>query len=139
VLAVAALVLVAAEPGWSLRSARYTEAPVVEGVTLWHDRGASVVSIEASADPVRALEALRRSGVRRLDLIVAVTGGAAVRDVVLALDARYDVGAVWAPRGHQVRGGHVPEPGEQVRAGGLVVQAEASDPRLVVRVRSGGG
>jgi hypothetical protein len=37
------------------------------------------VVVEARADPVRALEALRRAGVHRLDLIVGVTGGRRVR------------------------------------------------------------
>jgi competence protein ComEC len=135
-LAVAAMVVVLAQPAWSLRSAERDAAPVVEGVVLWHRDGSSVVVVEARADPVRALEALRRAGVRRLDLVVAVTGSSAVRDVVRALDARYHVGAIWAPLGHQIRGATVPEPGLEVRAGAFVVAVEVNDPRLVVQVRS---
>jgi competence protein ComEC len=135
-LAVAAMVVVLVQPAWSLRSAECDAAPVAEGVELWHGDGSSVVVVEARADPVRALEALRRAGVRRLDLVVAVTGGSAVRDVVRALDARYDVGAIWAPRGHQIRGASVPEPGLEMRAGSFVVAVEVNEPRLVVEVRS---
>jgi competence protein ComEC len=135
-LAVAAMVVVLAQPAWSLRSAECDAAPVVQGVVLWHGDGSSVVVVAARADPVRALEALRRAGVRRLDLVVAVTGGSAVRDVVSALDGRYDVGAIWAPSGHQIRGAGVPEPGLEVRAGSFVVAVEANEPRLVVEVRS---
>jgi competence protein ComEC len=135
-LAVAAMVVVLAQPAWSLRSAECDAAPVVEGVVLWLGDGSSVVVVEARADPVRALEALRRAGVRRLDLVVAVTGGSAVRDVVRALDGRYDVGAIWAPRGHQIRGAGVPEPGLEVRAGSFVVAVELNEPRLDVEVRS---
>jgi competence protein ComEC len=135
-LAVAAMVVVLAQPAWSLRSAECDAAPVAQGVVLWHGDGSSVVVVAARADPVRALEALRRAGVRRLDLVVAVTGGSAVRDVVSALDGRYDVGAIWAPSGHQIRGAGVPEPGLEVRAGSFVVAVEANEPRLVVEVRS---
>jgi competence protein ComEC len=136
VLAVAATAIVLVEPAWALRSAESDAAPVADGVMLWHDDGSSVVVVEARADPVRALEALRRAGVRRLDLIVGVTGGRGVGDVVRALDTRYDVGAIWAPLGHQIRGASVPEPGLEVRAGAFAVAVEVNDPRLVVQVRS---
>jgi competence protein ComEC len=134
-VAMVAMLAVAAQPAWGLRSAHADGVTVTEGVELWLDDGAAVVVVEARADPVRALEALRKAGVRRVDLLVAVTGGRGIGDTVRAIDARYAVGTLWAPAGHQLRGARVPPRDLVVRAGRFVVTVEASDPRLLVRVR----
>jgi len=133
-VATAVVLLAVLQPAWSLRALHLEGAPVAEGVSLWTDHGAAVVVVEARADPVRALEALRRAGVRRVDLLVAVTGGAGVGDVVRALDARYDVRETWAPAGHAIRGARVPPVGMALTVGAFTVDAVASDPRLVVHV-----
>jgi competence protein ComEC len=126
------------QPAWALRSVHFEGEPVAAGVTLWVHHGGAVVEVDGRADPVRVLEALRRAGVRRVDLVVAVTGGRVVGDVVRALDARYDVVEVWAPVGHQIRGARVPVGGATVRAGGFTVAVVATAPRLVVHVESTG-
>jgi hypothetical protein len=130
-----AIVIALLQPSVALRSVRLDGASVAEGVTLWRDRHHAVVVVDGRADPVRALDAVRRAGVSRIDLVVARTGAIGVGDVVRALDARYDLGAVWAPAGHAVRGASVPRPGVAVRAGPFVATVDSIDPRLVVHVR----
>src|SRR5690606_14067574 len=105
---------------------------------LWHDDGHAVVVLDGRAGAVQTLEALRRAGVRRVDLVITRTGGVSVGEVVRSLDARYGVAVHWAPVGHSIRGGTVPEPGERVRAGRFIVTVDSVDPRLDVRVERAG-
>jgi competence protein ComEC len=133
-----ALVVVAAvlaQPALALRHAQHDGTVVATGVSLWQVSGASVVVVEGSADPTDALEALRRAGVRRLDLVVATNGGATTAEVVRALGSRYPIGARWAPTGHRVRGARVPAVGATARAGPFEVRVDANEPRLAVTVR----
>jgi competence protein ComEC len=134
VLALVATALALAQPAWALRDVERDGAPVAGGVSLWQGDGATVVVVEPLADPRRTLEALRRAGVRRIDVLVAASGGVRTSEVTAALDARYAVGATWAPPGHQVRGARTAHPGTLVRAGPFDVAVIAADPRLVVTV-----
>ncbi|HEX7095745.1 MAG TPA: ComEC/Rec2 family competence protein [Acidimicrobiales bacterium] len=133
---VAAVTLASAllHPAWELRGMRVTDAAVATGVRLWRDGDHAVVMLDGRADPVRTLQALRRAGVRRLDLVVARSGSVLVSDVVRALDARYRVGAVWAPARHEIRGAATPAAGTTARAGPFTVTVEAVQPRLLVDV-----
>jgi hypothetical protein len=135
-LVAAAVILVAlAQPAWALRTLEHDGDGVATGVTLWQAGGTTVVAVEPSADPRRALEALRRAGVRRIDLAIAVTGGVMTGEVVQALDARYALGAIWAPVGHQVRGATTVGDATRARAGPFTVVVRSGDGRLAIDVR----
>lgn len=136
-LAGVVLVATVVHPAWQLHDFRAHDEAVAHGVRLWRDGTSSVVAIDGRADAVRTLEALRRAGVRRVDVVVLRTGSVAVGDVVRALEARYSVGAVWAPAGHQVRGATTPPVGATARAGPFALSVVAVEPRLDVRIEAG--
>ena len=76
-------------PAISLQRERSTGESVATGVQLWRDGQHAIVVLDGRADAVRTLEALRRAGVRRLDVVVARSGATGVGDVIRALDDRY--------------------------------------------------
>jgi ComEC/Rec2-related protein len=134
-VSVAVVVATLAQPGWSLRHAEHDGFAVATGVVLWQADGTSIALVDGTADAVRSLEALRRAGVRHIDLLVAVNGGRTTAEVVRALGTRYPIGERWAPPGHQVRGARVPPVGAAVRAGPYVVTVVADEPRLAITVQ----
>jgi hypothetical protein len=136
-VALVGVLVVLLHPAWVLHHARYDGASVASGVELWRHGVATVVVVDGRADPVRALEGLRRAGVRRIDLLVARSGGQAAGDVVRAFDRRYAIGARWAPVDHELRGATTPDVGATVGVGPFVVTVEANDPAIALRVARG--
>jgi competence protein ComEC len=70
--------------------------------------GTTVLTIDDHARARSALEALRRHGVRRIALVVAVDGSRASGEVVRALRSRLAIDEIWAPSQHQIRGARTP-------------------------------
>jgi competence protein ComEC len=99
--------------------------------------GTTVLTIDDTARARSALEALRRHGVRRVALVVAVDGGRATGEVVRALRSRLTIGEIWAPSSHQIRGAHTPELGEyQIGSLAIVVTSTSAPLTMMPRVAS---
>ena len=104
------------------------------GTRVFHHESASVVVLHEPERPKKLLERLRLAGVRRVDLIVAVRGGASDARAVLALTGRYRGASVVAPPMHRVPGARTVRTGSVLRVGALSVQIVAEDPELAVDV-----
>ena len=122
--------LAAASPsaGWS----------EVSGVRVFHHESATVVVLNEAVRPGDLLESLRLEGVRRVDLVVASSGGASDAYAVLALRDRYRGTAVVAPPMHRVPGARTVWTGSLVQVGDVVVEVLGEEPRLDVGVRTSG-
>jgi len=126
VIAFAASVLTAASPpsGWSETA----------GARVFHHETATVVVLDGPARPARLLESLRLAGVRRVDLVVASSGGASDAHAVLALKDRYPGAAVVAPPMHRVPHARTVRTGSVVRVGAVAVGVLDDSPALDVAV-----
>jgi len=86
--------------------------PLAPGITVLHGAdGTTVLTVHDTARARSTLEALRRHGVRRVALVVAVDGGRASGEVVRAVRSRLAIGEIWAPSLHQIRGARTPPVG----------------------------
>ncbi len=148
---VAASVLVVVVPASVPRSPPPApEVAVDGGATLWQGGapgGGRVLVVTSDARPDRLLDALRRHGVDRVDLLISVHGSRAAATVVRAVTSRIEVpdGAIWAPVEHRIPGA-TDAPVGRWRIGGLEVTVAADASRLEVAVaviagshRPGGG
>jgi hypothetical protein len=85
------------------------------------------------------LEQLRRSGVRRVDVLVCRSRASCVDGAAAAIRRALGPALVLAPEGRPaVPGAGTPGRGDVVRAGGLVVEVVAAGTRLDVRVTADG-
>ena len=76
-----------------------------EGITVIRSGGgATAVILDGAPHGERGLEAVRRSGIGQIDLLLAANGSRAVGQFVATLSQRHDIVAIWAPRGHTIRG-----------------------------------
>ena len=130
-VAMAVSVLAAATPptGWS-------EAG---DARLFRHESAVVVVLDEQARPRDLLQSLRLSGVRRVDLVVASSGGASDAYAVLDLKDRYRTAVVVAPPMHRVPGARTVRAGDVVRVGTVEVEVVSDTPGLVVEITRGGG
>ncbi len=94
-----------------------------------------VVVLEQPPRPQMLLESLRRSGARRVDLIVASDGDAAEARAVLALASRFDRAAVVAPPMHRVPLARTVRAGTQINLGPTTIDVVRDQPALVVEIR----
>jgi hypothetical protein len=130
----AGVALAVLSPALVLQRASVDGVEVAPGTQLWLDGGAAVVVVDGQARPIETLAALRRIGVRHVDLLVTRRGGTAASELVRAIDDRYVVGLAWAPLDHRVRGAAVPPRGAVARAGPFAVTVTTNAPRLDVAV-----
>jgi len=93
--------------------------------------------LESPRDPRKTLEALRESGVRHIDLVVATRGNRTDALIVRSIYDRFGHVAVAAPRMHRVPGAHSVSDGDIARAGGLAVEFRSESGRLSVLVDVG--
>lgn len=109
--------------------------------TLWWTPESAVLLLGASESPERLLGDIRMAGARRIDLIVASSGGARSASDITILRRRYGESTVWAPAGNRIAGATVPAAGSAAAVGDLVVSVETRIERLEVRVNAvaGGG
>lgn len=126
-------------PAAALRMAPPSLTVLDDGSRLHLFDSAVVIELDVGARPDVVLEGLRRAGVRRVDVVVALHGGRDVAETVAALRHRSVPRLVLAPVGHRVPGGSVAVPGSVVGAGALEVAVTANDPRVVVEVRRSSG
>ncbi len=134
VLAVSSTVVIAPSPGHHLLGTA-TELWVSHG-----DPGAVVLVVSGRADPETVLQGLRDRGVRRVDLVVATSGGRTAASVVNTVRARIAVERIWAPRRHQIVGASAPAEGAGVVIGELAVAiVAADDSRIEVSVGASPG
>jgi competence protein ComEC len=128
----AALALVAvAVPWWG--TAHPPARSRIAGGEVWRV-GATVLVLTSGARPLDLFDALHRLGVRRIDLVVAPTGGLGPAGTIALLRTRWAIGAVLAPRDNEIRGATGATAGDRWQVGGLVVIATQAVPRLEVRV-----
>jgi competence protein ComEC len=100
--------------------------------------GATVVTVGDGARARPSLEALRRHGIRRAELVIAADGGRASGEVVRAMRARVSVGEIWAPAQHQVRGARTPPLGSY-RVGSLMLEVTSTTAPLSTTLRVASG
>ncbi|WP_208028153.1 ComEC/Rec2 family competence protein [Rhabdothermincola sediminis] len=93
-----------------------------------------VLEVESTASAGRALEALRRNGVRHLDLLISPSGGSRAAALVHQIGRRVGVARIWAPAEHRLAGATTPDPGVLETPGGLRLEVRAVRPRLEVVV-----
>ena len=97
------------------------------GVELWRAGGATVVRLDSAVRPADGLAALRRSGVRRIDLLIASDLGGTVTSTIEGLRRRYRVDRVWSP-GPLAQGvSQSPSVGQRHRLGSLVVTVTGAE------------
>lgn len=118
------------------RPAREEATAITAGAQLWRRDGAAVLVLAGNADGGGVLEALRRRGVRRVDVLVLRSGGSGGAHLAGLVRHRAQVRLALAPEGHRVPGAQAFTAGQRVRAGPLEVVAEDGGPRLEVRVGS---
>lgn len=106
--------------------------PLGDGLTIVHHGGSTVVVLDDPGRPQRVLEVLRRAGVRRPVLVVALDGDRADADAVLAIHDRFGPVPVAAPPLHRVPGGRTVQRGQVVALGAMAVHIVEVDPRLQV-------
>ena len=123
-MAVSVLAAASPSPGWSKPG----------GSRLFHHESAAVVVLDEPVRPRDLLESLRRSGVRRVDLVVASGGGASDAHAVLALRDRYRTAAVVAPPMHRVPGARTVRAGDVVRVGAVHMEVLSDTPALAVAI-----
>jgi competence protein ComEC len=133
-LTAAVVVAVTVAGAWAPAPLRVSPMP---GVVVWRQGGAAVVELSASGGQLpprddEVLEAVRRAGVDRVDLLVVADSG--VEDeVVEALSRRYQRPSVLLPPGssHPVWAA-VPTAGATVAVGDLELRIHAVAGRLAV-------
>ncbi len=139
----AAMVAVLLLPAVAALGRPPVRADVARVGTLWRsdDARATVLVLAIDARPAAVLDGLRRSGVHRVDLLVAPTGGSSVEALVTTVRQRVPVDVVWLPtsrgartRAPAVAGARRPELDERLVLGSLVVTATAVAPTLDVSV-----
>ncbi len=91
---------------------------------LVREPGGAVVLVDGGPDPARLLAALRRRGVRRIDLMVASHGHADHVTGLGAVAAALPVGRLWHP-GHSEAGALLDELSAGLAARGVLVEAPA--------------
>ena len=121
-------------PAIGLRRDPPLRRAVAPSIDLWRSDGATVLVVAGGARGDVLLEALRRAGVRRIDLLVAVRGRPADAAVLGTLAHRWPPRRTWAPDGHQIPTATVPGLGHRLRLGGLDVTVEAVRPTLVIAI-----
>jgi competence protein ComEC len=129
-LALVALAL----PAITLRAGVPLHTTLSEGLGLWRAGGATVVVLTGPVSPVHALADLSSAGVRRVDLVVAGTGGARDAAVVEALRHRWAVREALAPTADRIRHVDVPRIDDRLQIGGLVITVTSVEPHLRVRI-----
>jgi competence protein ComEC len=138
ILAGVAVLVVMLVPSLRLRESPPVRAELAGVGELWQVPAAggrvAVLRIDPDASPGRALEAVRRAGVRELDLLVVPSGGSQASRLVSELGRRVRLSQIWAPDGHRVPGALVPRPGVVMAPGGLRLEVRSVRPRLDVVV-----
>ena len=105
------------------------------GVHVVRTRGATVVVVTRSVDPVDALGALSGVGVRRIDTIVVPHGDEADRALVEAISHRFAVVQVVVPPRSRWPGAVEARVGQHLRCGDIVIDVVLDRPLLSVDAR----
>ena len=133
-----ALLLVVTRP--ATVTARDVE--LARGAHLWRD-GAAVLVLDGETDVGRVIDALRRAGARRVDVLIARRGTRTVAGVVLHLRSRLAIGTVLAPPDHRIRGATEVSVASTLRVGrlsiSLVPDGAALDVDIGETADRGGG
>jgi competence protein ComEC len=83
-------------PAMALRATPPLRASVAAGATLWRS-DAVVLDLDGRVDAAKLLEALRRAGIGRIDVVVARTSASSIRETIDALRHKYAIGHVLSP------------------------------------------
>ncbi len=134
-VALAAVALVA--PAIALRAAPDGPVAVGSGAVLWRAAGRTMLELDGRANVADLLEGLRRTGARRLDIVVVRTTSSSAASTVESLRRWGAVGAVLTPVGVGVSGARVVTDGLDVRAGPLSIEVTPEKGRLFVDVARG--
>ena len=106
----------------------------LSGARIFATEKSLVVVLERPGSSQRLLQSLRTAGVRRVDLVVAASGGASNARAVLAVRDRFPTAAVVAPPMHRVPHARTVRTGDIVRIGATDIRIVAHDPTLAVEV-----
>ena len=112
-------------PAMLLRATPPVRVVVGPGATLWRD-GGSVLELDGRVDVGSLLEGLRRAGVTGLEVIVARTSSASVREALEVVRRRYGVGRVLLPSNTRTA--------SSFRVGELWVDVRPADQHLIVAI-----
>jgi competence protein ComEC len=112
-------------PAVGLRAPPPQRVTVTPGATLWR-ANAAVLDLDGRVDASRLLEALRRQGVADLDVVVARTSSASLREALDALRRRFTIG-------HLVTPASSPDPA-MLTVGDLRVDVRPVGGRLTVEI-----
>ena len=134
-VALAIAVVVMAHPMLTFGHLAAGEHSIARGVTIARgDDGTTLLRLDDAARARPTLESLRRHGVRRVTLVIAVDGGRSTGEVVRALRSRVAIGEIWAPAQHQVRGARTPPLGS-ARVGPFAVEVTSSATPMQTTLR----
>lgn len=122
---VAAIVVGAFAPALALRAPAPVHVELTAGASLWRADGV-VLDLDGRVDATRLLEALRRAGVARLDVVVERTASSTLAATTDALRRRYHIGRVVSPATITVP--------TSLAIGRLRLDVRPAPPRLVVDV-----
>jgi hypothetical protein len=103
-------------PAVALRGPPPVQQALAPGITAWRAGGATVLTVERAGSVSRVLEAGRRAGLRRLDLILLDLDGPAAADLLAGLRHRWPIGRIRRTGQGDAR---------RIRVGGLVVDPRA--------------
>lgn len=104
------------------------------GAALHRTGDSTVLVVESDARSDLVLDGLRRSGVHRIDAVVAVDGRQQVAEVVALVSEQQRPRLVLAPVGHRVRGGSVPPVGAVIGVGSQELVVRSNAPQLEVEI-----
>ncbi|MDZ7676982.1 MAG: ComEC/Rec2 family competence protein [Acidimicrobiales bacterium] len=128
---VVVILAVVLHPAVVLRGGPDPVTELADGSRLYASGGATVLELDSGARPDVVLEALRRTGVGRVDVVVARHGGRDVAETVAVLRTRAEPRLVLAPPGHRVPGGSVAVAGSTIAVGDLEIRVEEVGERAV--------
>jgi hypothetical protein len=109
------------------------DVDLARGAHLWRSGGVVLV-LDGDVDSGRLLDALRRAGVSRIDLVIARRGTKTVGGVLVDLRARVPIGSVVAPADNRIRDATAVAAAATTRVGGLTVRLTPSGDALDVDI-----
>jgi competence protein ComEC len=132
---IAVATIAVAAPAVALRAPATGAVALAPGATLWRAGDRAALELDGRADPGAVLEALRRAGINRLDVVVARTASGRVGDTVDAVRRRTDVDRVLGPPGASLAGATPVNDPVEVDLGAIVLDVEPNGNGLTIDAR----
>jgi competence protein ComEC len=132
---VAALAIVVAtllHPALAMAGRAPTTVSLDRESVLWRDDSYAILELSATAGAEDVLRELRRSGVGRLDLVIAERSSFSTAALIGWISQRHEIGVVWAPAQTMGVGEHLPQEDARLVIGDSVLRIVIVDGRLEV-------